>query len=972
MKRPIGRIWILLGLSLLLGAGCKTPDRNLLFATRITGREIANLDFFPEGLGVAGAFSGVHNDVLLIAGGANFPKPIWGAVPKVYSDQIAALKKIKAADGSVSYQWQRVPLRLPHPVAYGASVSTDRGIVCIGGHNSQTAFADVFLLSWDPKTDRPQLRPLPSLPHPLTLCAAVSTAAEWNRAWVHVVGGSTSEQVEDSVETGFSLKLSTAAVGGSPKEGVPSTGSGWQPFGETGLIPGGERSVPIAAWQHDGKEPCLFVFSGRRAAPTETGTADLTGAPALVQTPSAAPQTGEKPLYPYGMEFLRDGWKWIPSQKKWVELQPLPVPMMAGAAWTWGLNHLFVLGYDNGVDMAKTFRGEMTQEERRPFPTVGYAYHTVTDTWCEVPDIPANRVHVMPVRWGKDSLSPMVMVPGEISPRIRATSVWLMEPELKETHFGALNYWVIALYLLGMLGVGVFFYLKDRKTDNVDLFFKGGNKIPYWVAAFSLFATMLSSITFVAIPGKAYATDWTNFLLTVSMVVVTPFVIRYFLPFFRRIKSASAYEYLENRFNLASRSFAGFIFMLYHILRMGIVMYLPALALASILKMSPDPTVNMILSILIMGVLSVVYCSLGGLSAVVWTDTIQSFVLLSAAFLTVFIVFAKVGGVGSFFSTANAAGKFDLAIPDFSAGSFRNPVLWVLLLGGIGQNLIPYASDQSIIQRYMSVKDTKEAKKSIWTNAVLSIFASALFFLVGTSLFVFYKNFPSDLNPSMTKVDEIFPQFIVRELPMGVAGLVVAAILAAAQSTVSTSINSASAVLLSDFVIRFSKKKNPKKEMLISRIGSAAFGLFGTAFALVLVGLNNTSIWDSFLSMLGLVLGALCGLFLLGIFSKRANGLGAIFGIVLGVGTTLLSQQLGVHPYLFGVVNLAATPFWGYLFSLLFRLFRINGETDLALAQGKGARAFFTRWFYTQTGNGVLFSYRYHAKNNEKKAPASK
>ncbi len=942
MKAKFIFVSLLLLMGIVTGSflSCERPSGEAVFSSELNSQKIANLDSLPDGLGVAGAFAGVHNNVLMIGGGANFLNPIWETNKKYHSD-ISVLQKVVGKNNAEEYIWIDTNAAFPEERAYGASVTTNEGVICIGGHNSNGALSTVTLLSWNKTTNSVDQIELPALPFGITTATAVVTSSNWKDGVIYLLGGNSADDITKAGDYFYSLKLSDINL----KAENPSTTAVWK---NEGPLPNGARSAAISAWQHDGKEYCLFLISGRRAAPTED-----------------SPLFDSTKVYPYAMEFLTDAYKWVPSKKEWQELSNTPVPMAAGTGWPWGLNHILVLSMDDGDYMNQRHAGTLVANDDHPnFKNIGYAYHAVTDTWTKIENLPANHVQVPPARWGDSATSPIVIVPGEIKPRIRATEIYLVSVAAQMASFGFINYFIIVLYLFGMLGVGVFFYLKDRKVANTDTFFKGGGKIPFWVAAFSLFATMLSSITFVAVPGKAYATDWTNFVLTITMFAVTPFVIKFFLPFFRGIKSASAYEYLENRFNLVSRIFAATIFMIYHILRMGIVMYLPALALSSILKMSPDPQTNMVLSILIMGLLSVIYCSLGGLSAVVWTDTIQSFVLLSAAFLTVFIIIAKVGGFGDFFAVATEAGKFNLAVPDFSAGSFRNPVLWVVLLGGIGQNLIPYASDQSIIQRYMAVKDIKETKKSIWTNAFLSIGANALFFFVGTSLFVFYKYFPADLDPSMAKVDQVFPRFIIQELPIGIAGLVVAAILAAAQSTVSTSINSATAVMVSDYLQRFSKKSNPKLELAISRYGSAAFGICGTVCGLVLVGLNNPSIWDSFLSMLGLVLGALCGLFLLGIFSKRANGIGAIFGVLLGIFTTLLAQRIGIHPYLYGVVNLVATPMWGYLFSLAFTVLKVPTFATSEQMQLSGLKGFYFRWFCAGEGKGALYSW-FGRKNKE-------
>jgi SSS family transporter len=275
-------------------------------------------------------------------------------------------------------------------------------------------------------------------------------------------------------------------------------------------------------------------------------------------------------------------------------------------------------------------------------------------------------------------------------------------------------------------------------------------------------------------------------MVNMMAIAITPAIVLMFLPFFRKIDATSAYEYLEKRFNRVARLFASASFVLFQIGRMAIVMYLPALALAAITPMTEQQC------ILLMGVLSIVYCTMGGLEAVVWTDTIQSFVLLGGALFSFVLIVTQVdGGLGGFMATASEHNKLHMVNWDFASTSFATTALWVVVLGGLGQNLVPYTSDMAVVQRYMSVPDMARAKRAIWTNAVAILPASLLFFGVGTALFVFYAHNPDKLDPAF-KTDAIFPLFIARELPMGIAGLVVAGIFAAAQSTISTSMNSTS------------------------------------------------------------------------------------------------------------------------------------------------------------------------------------
>jgi SSS family transporter len=339
-------------------------------------------------------------------------------------------------------------------------------------------------------------------------------------------------------------------------------------------------------------------------------------------------------------------------------------------------------------------------------------------------------------------------------------------------------------------------------------------------------------------------------------------------------------------------------------------MYLPALALAAITPLSEEQC------ILIMGVLSIVYCTMGGLEAVVWTDTIQSFVLLGGALFSFVLIVTQVdGGLGGFMATATEHNKLHMVNWDFASTSFATTALWVVVLGGLGQNLVPYTSDMAVVQRYMSVPDMARAKRAIWTNAVAILPASLLFFGVGTALFVFYAHNPDKLDPAF-KTDAIFPLFIARELPVGIAGLVVAGIFAAAQSTISTSMNSTSAALVTDFVRPLSLVHSERGYLRLARVLTAGMGILGMLLALSFAASDIQSLWDQFMKILGLFGGSMCGLFCLGIFTKRATGPGAIVGALAGAaGLFLVQRYTDVHLLLYALVGITICFVCGYLAS---------------------------------------------------------
>jgi SSS family transporter len=458
-----------------------------------------------------------------------------------------------------------------------------------------------------------------------------------------------------------------------------------------------------------------------------------------------------------------------------------------------------------------------------------------------------------------------------------------------------------------MLAIGLYFSKKNRDTND---YFRGGQRVAWWVAGCSIFATMLSSITYMAIPAKAYAQDQAYLLGNLMILAVAPIAVYLALPFFRQIDATSAYEYLEKRFNRSVRLFASASFTTFHVFRMGIVMSLAGLALATVTPLSAAQCV------LIMGVLSAIYCTIGGIEAVVWTDTIQTFLLLGGAILCLGLMIAGTqGGFGSLLSIAESEGKLNLLNFHWDPTS-SSLALWVVILGSLGQNVASYTSDQAVVQRYMTTPDTKRAAGSIWTAAILAVPASILFFGLGTSLFGFYKSHPEKLDPTYM-TDQIFPLFISREVPVGIAGLIVAGIFAAAQSTISTSMNSTATAVVTDFLRPFRAFGNESDYLRWARRSTLLIGILGTSLGLLFIDPQNRSLFDSFIRVIGLFMGVLGGLFLLGILTRRATSRGALIGALAGVLVMgLVPIYTQINGYLYATIGISVCFFSAYVVSL--------------------------------------------------------
>ena len=475
--------------------------------------------------------------------------------------------------------------------------------------------------------------------------------------------------------------------------------------------------------------------------------------------------------------------------------------------------------------------------------------------------------------------------------------------------FGTVNYIVLVGYLAGTLAAGFYFSRQQKSTDD---YFRGGQNIPWWAAGCSIFATMLSSLTYTGIPSKAYAQDWVYAIgnFTIPLVAIAAAYVA--LPFFRRIDATSAYEYLERRFNVAVRIFGSCSFTLFHLFRMAVVMSLTGMALAVATPLTPTQAV------LLMGGLSIIYSTLGGVTAVIWTDTIQTFVLAGGALCAFAVLVAgSTGGVQGFMTTAWDAKKFHLANFHWDLTNSQLAI-WVVILGAVGQNISSYTADQAVVQRYTTTSNQHQAVWSIWTNALMTIPATILFFGLGTALFVYYHSHPEKLDPISTN-DQIFPLFIAREMPVGIAGLLVAGIFAAAQSTLSTSMNSTATTIVTDLLRPLNWISSDKTYLRLAQWLTMLLGTCGTLLALWFIDPGIKSLFDSFIKVIGLFMGVLGGLFVLGIFSKRANSIGALAGAILGTLVMLVTWlATPVTGYLYTVIGISTCVSAGYCLSLLF------------------------------------------------------
>lgn len=440
--------------------------------------------------------------------------------------------------------------------------------------------------------------------------------------------------------------------------------------------------------------------------------------------------------------------------------------------------------------------------------------------------------------------------------------------------FTTLDLIVLVTYFAATLAIGLSFW---RKSRSVAGFTAAEGSLPGWLTGLSILGTYVSSISFLALPGKAFASNWNSFAFSLSIPLAAWIAVRWFLPFYRRGGHVSAYTHLEARFGAWARTYASFCYLLTQIARIGTVTYLMALPMHVLLGW------DIRLIILVTGVTTTLYTFAGGIVGVIWTDAIQTVVLMIGAVLcAVLMVTGLPEGPGQVFRLAAEHDKFSLG--SFGFG-LAQPTFWVVLVYGLVINLQNFGVDQNYVQRYHTSSSEAEARKSVWLGALLYVPLSAVFFFIGTALFAYYTAHPEALPVAYrdpARSDSVFPWFIVSVLPPGITGLLVASIFAAAMSTISSSLNSVATVFLNDYFLRFFSPAAPEaRKMRALHLATAVAGVIGTALALAMIDVRSAL--DAWWTLAGIFGGGMLGLFLLGFLSRQARRPAALVAVAVGV-----------------------------------------------------------------------------------------
>ena len=468
---------------------------------------------------------------------------------------------------------------------------------------------------------------------------------------------------------------------------------------------------------------------------------------------------------------------------------------------------------------------------------------------------------------------------------------------------------IVIIYLAAVLFAGMYFS-KKRMTGKE--YFKGDGTIPWWVTSVSIFATLLSPISFLSIAGNSYNGTWVLWFAQLGIFIAVPLTIGLFLPVYSKLKIDTAYHYLELRYKSKGlRVLGALLFIIYQIGRMSIIMYLPSVVLA------PLVGININVLIIIMGIIAIVYSYGGGLKSVLWTDFIQGLVLIAGVVFTlIYLVFSIDGGIGTIFTTLQN-GKF-LAPNEvvFDPNILKSSVFIILVGAGIN-TFSSYISSQDVVQRFTTTTDIKELRKMTFGNGFLSIGTTTVIYLIGTALFVFYHQNPQLLQTAHQ--DQIFASFIVYQLPIGVSGILIAAIYAASQSTLSTGLNSVATSWVLDIQDSFNRQISEEKQTRIAKLVSLSVGIIAIIVSMILANGEIKSAYEWFNSFMGLVLGVLAGIFVLGVITKKATSMGAYAGFFTSaiIVINLKYNHPEVTSWSYAIISIGVSCIIGYIISLI-------------------------------------------------------
>jgi solute:Na+ symporter, SSS family len=564
----------------------------------------------------------------------------------------------------------------------------------------------------------------------------------------------------------------------------------------------------------------------------------------------------------------------------WRQMGDLPRPLAAAALCPTGQTHALFAGGVSGDAPSRSI----------------YIFHNVTDTWVPQGELP----EPLPAP------TPVTVRGRTVLAQANSRTLWHVELAQNVKKLRLADYGVMIVYFCFMALIGVYF---ARKQNSSEEFALGNRNVKWWAAGVSMFATGASSISFMAIPAQAFRTNlvwFTAVLFAIPLFFLQAYVI---YPILRRLNMTSTYEYLDRRFNKALRLVASGQCIAFQLLgRMSVVMLLPAWAISAVTGL------NVFVSVALMGLLTTVYTALGGFEAVIWTDFSQGvLMMLGAGLMVVLAIGGLPGGMSEFIATGAEFGKFKLAIFEWD---YTLPIFWIFGLGLLMQNLA-FAGDQPVVQRVYATP-LKDMRKLAGMFCFCSVAISLLVNFSGISIFAYFRANPEMMDPVMTN-DQVVPLYIVQRFPVGFAGLIIAALFAASMSTLSSSMNSVATVVCEDFYRLFRPESTDRQRLVFMKVVSLLVGVVGTLTALYMAGKSIRSMFKTWNLVCALLGGGFIGIYILGMFTRRASGPGVIIGALTSIVATILVKQYSpLHWTFYAPVAVLSCLVVGYLASLCF------------------------------------------------------
>ena len=465
---------------------------------------------------------------------------------------------------------------------------------------------------------------------------------------------------------------------------------------------------------------------------------------------------------------------------------------------------------------------------------------------------------------------------------------------------------VLVVYMAGIVAFGAYF---SKSHHTIQDYFVSGKTIPWWAIMGSIVATETSTVTFISVPGYAYGGNLTFLQLVMGYMIGRVAVSILFIPAYFKGELLTVYQLLGERFGGPVKRLASAVFLLTRSFADGFRLFATGLVLAAVLRVMPrmdemsrawlpsaDPTyVILILSVVVIGIATIIYTYHGGMTAVIWTDVIQLVVYLVGALIAAGILLREIpGGWSEVRAVAGPAGKFQIF--DFTFSLTKSYTFWSGVVGGAFLTTATHGTDQLMVQRYFCASNEHQARKALLWSGVVIFLQFVLFLLIGTMLFVYYtQHAPGEIASFMQngrlQSDRVFPYYIVRHLPHGMVGLVLAAIFAAAMSTLSSSLNSSAAAAVNDFYVPATAGRRDDRHYLnVSRMLTGIFGLIQMAVAIVAISLSSRVV-DEVLGIASFTNGVILGVFLLGTFTTV--GQRSAFAGILGGSAIMLAIKLG-------------------------------------------------------------------------------